>query len=317
MNSNNITNNKMKVIKKRNKRFIKIKNNYELYLFMLLPFLYFIVFKYIPMYGVQLAFKDFIASKGIWGSEWVGFDHFIRFFNAYYFWDLIKNTVGISLYTLIAGFPIPIVFALMVNEIRKKYFSKFVQTITYAPHFISIVVLVGMLIAFLSPTTGLINNIRAFLGLERIAFLQDPKLFKSIYVWSGIWQNLGWSSIIYLAALAGVPPESHEAAVIDGASIIQRIIHINLPSIAPTIVILFILRTGGVLSVGFEKIFLMQNSLNMSTSDVISTYVYRAGLVNSQFSFASAVGLFNSVVNCLLLIIVNQISRKISETSLW
>lgn len=295
----------------------KILSNWELYLFILPSLLYFIIFHYAPMYGVQIAFKDFIATKGIWGSSWVGMEHFERFFNSYYFWTLIKNTVGISLYSLAVGFPIPIILALMLNEVKDGLFKRTVQTVTYAPHFISTVVMVGMLLAFLSPSTGIINNLIKALGGQPVAFMQEPKWFKTIYVFSGAWQGAGWGSIIYLAALAGIDPQLHEAAIMDGANRIQRIWHINIPGILPTMIILLILNTGSIMSVGFEKVFLMQNPLNMETSDVISTYVYRSGLIQAQYSFSAAVGLFNSIINFALLILVNTIARHVSETSLW
>jgi putative aldouronate transport system permease protein len=278
---------------------------------------YFIVFHYIPMYGVQIAFRDYTPSLGIWNSPWVGLEHMQRFFDSYYFWTLIKNTLGISLYELAVGFPIPIVLALALNELRNGTFKKWVQTVTYAPHFISVVVMSGMIIAFASPGTGLINFAIKALGGEPIQFLSEPGWFKSVFVLSGVWQSMGWGTIIYLAALAGVDPQQHEAAMIDGATRLQRVWHINLPSIVPTMVILLILNVGSFMSVGFEKVFLLQNPLNLESSDVISTYVYRSGLVQGQFSFAAAIGLFNAVINFILLLTVNRIARRLNETSLW
>ena len=294
-----------------------IVHNWQLYLFVLPLLVYIIIFAYVPMYGVQIAFKDFNPIDGIWGSEWVGFKHFKRFFDSYYFWDLIRNTVGISLYSLIAGFPIPIILALSLNEAKDNWFKRTVQTVTYAPHFISVVVMAGIIITFLTPSTGIVNYFIKALGFEPIEFLTDPKWFKSVYVWSGIWQNAGWGTIIYLAALSGVDPQLHEAAIMDGATRLQRIWYINIPAITPTIIILLILNMGSFLSVGFEKILLLQNPLNMESSDVISTFVYRVGLVEGQYSFGTAVDLFNAVINATLLIIVNQIARKKSEASLW
>ncbi|MDF2838085.1 MAG: sugar transporter permease, partial [Paenibacillus sp.] len=232
-------------------------------------------------------------------------------------WRLLRNTLGISLYELAVGFPVPILLALMINEIRGSRFRRFVQTVTYAPHFLSTVVLVGMIVLFLSPTTGIVNQAIQSFGGEPVYFMTEPEWFKSIYVLSGVWQQMGWSSIIYLAALTGIDPHLHEAARVDGASRLRRIWHINLPGIMPTIMILLILHVGSVMSVGFEKAFLMQNSLNLEGSDVISTYVYRSGILGSQYSFAAAVGLFNSVVNFVLLILVNRIARKLNQTSLW
>lgn len=294
-----------------------LRKHWQMYLLLAPVIVYFIVFHYVPMYGVQIAFKDFIATKGITGSPWVGMKHFERFYQSYYFWRLIKNTLGIGLYQLLVGFPMPILLALMINEIRGKWFKKTVQTVTYAPHFLSTVVMVGILVIFLSPDTGLINHlIRAF-GGEPISFLTEPSWFKSLYVFSGVWQQMGWSSIIYLAALSGVDPQLHEAARVDGASRLQRIWHVNLPCIMPTIVILLILNTGSILSVGFEKVFLMQNDMNLESSDVFATYVYRSGLLGAQYSFSAAVGLFSNIVNFIMLVSVNFIARKVGNTSLW
>ena len=285
---------------------------------MLLPALiYFIVFCYWPMYGAQIAFRDYIATKGIWGSPWVGFDHFTRFFNSPYFWDLIRNTVVISLYNLIAGFPLPIILALSLNELRNERVKKTIQTITYAPYFISVVVMCSMIMSFLNPSTGIINKMIETLGGEAIPFLSKEELFPSIYVWTNVWQATGWGSVIYIAALSGVDPALLEAATLDGATRLQKIWYVNLPAITPTIVILLILNCGGILSVGYEKIFLLQSPLNTATSEVISTYVYKTGLVGAQYSFSTAVGLFNSVVNLIMLTIVNAVSRKVSENSLW
>lgn len=291
--------------------------NYELYLFLLPAVIVVLVFNYAPMYGVQIAFKDFVPSKGILGSPWVGFKHFERFFNSYQFGDLIWNTLSLSLYSLIAGFPMPILLALMINQMRGKYFKKTLQTVTYMPHFISTVVIVGMINLFLSSTTGLYGNIMRLFGAEAQNILGNKDLFQSIYVWSSVWQETGWDSIIYLAALSGVDMSLHEAATVDGANKLQRIWHIDIPSILPTAVILLILRAGGLMSLGFEKAFLMQNPLNTQKSEIISTYVYKVGIISSQYSFSAAVGLFNTVINFTLLIIVNGISRKFSETSLW
>lgn len=305
-----------KIVLKRNIVKKSFRKNWDLYVLIAPVLIYFAVFHYFPMYGVQIAFKDFNASLGIWNSPWVGLKHFERFFQSYYFWRLIWNTLGIGLYTLAISFPIPIILALMLNEVRNEKFKKFVQTVIYAPHFLSTVVIVGMLILFLKPD-GMINQLIMLFGGEPIYFMTEPSLFKSLYVFSDVWQTMGWSSIIYLAALTAVDQELHEAAVIDGASRFQRIWHINIPTIMPTIIILFILNAGSVMAVGFEKIYLMQNSLNMSASDVISTYVYRSGILEAQYSFSAAIGLFNSVINFILLIMVNFISRKVSETSLW
>lgn len=302
--------------KARSKWWKSIWQNWELYVLISPVIIYFIVFHYFPLYGLQIAFKDFIASKGILGSPWVGFKHFERFFDSYYFWRLIKNTVGIGVFTLAVSFPIPIIIALMLNEVKSLRYKKFVQTVIYAPHFLSTVVVVGMLLLFLK-TDGLINQVVRLFGGTPIDFISEPGWFKSLYVFSDVWQTMGWSSIIYIAALAAVDPAQHEAAMIDGASKFQRIIHINIPAIMPTIVILFILNAGSVMAVGFEKVYLMQNQLNMSASDVISTFVYRSGILEAQYSFSAAVGLFNSIINFIMLIMVNQIAKKVNETSLW
>lgn len=306
-------------IKRTRWSYIKksISRNWQLYLLITPVIVYFIIFHYIPMYGVQIAFKDFIPTQGITGSPWVGFDHFQRFFDSYHFERVIKNTLGIGLYELLVGFPLPIILALMINEVRPKFFKKTVQTVTYAPHFLSTVVLVGMVLIFLSPTSGLVNQLIRLFGGEPISFMTEPGWFKSVYVFSGVWQQMGWNCIIYLAALTGIDSQLHEAAKVDGASRLRRIWHINLPGIMPTIVILLILNVGNIMAVGFEKVFLMQNDLNMEASDVIATYVYRSGIIGAQYSFSAAVGLFNSVVNFMLLITVNAISRRVNETSLW
>ncbi|TQR34349.1 sugar ABC transporter permease [Lysinibacillus sphaericus] len=293
-----------------------IRKNWELYLLLVPVILYFLIFHYYPLYGLQIAFKDFIATKGIIGSPWVGFKHFERFFDSYYFGRLIKNTIGIGVFTLLVSFPVPIIIALLLNEVKSLRFKKFVQTIIYAPHFLSTVVVVGMLLLFLK-SDGMINQVIMLFGGMPIDFISEPAWFKSIYVLSDVWQTMGWSSIIYIAALSAVDPAQHEAAMMDGASKFQRIIHINIPAIMPTIVILFILNVGSVMAIGFEKVFLLQNDLNMSTSDVISTFVYRSGILEAQYSFSAAVGLFNSIINFILLIMVNQIAKKVSDTSLW
>jgi putative aldouronate transport system permease protein len=303
---------------KRQHPFIRsLKKHWELYLLVLPPVLYLLIFKYIPMVGVQIAFKDFSVVKGIWGSPWVGLKHFEAFFESPNFWLLIKNTIGISFYSLLAGFPIPILLALALNEIRTGYFKKTVQMVTYAPHFISTVVMVSIIILMLSPHVGVVDKLFTFLGFPMTNFMGIPEYFKSIYVWSGVWQGMGYSSIIYIAALAGVDPSLYEAAKMDGASRLRKIWHIDLPTLVPVTVIMLILSLGSIMGVGFEKIYLMQNPLNTSASEVISTYVYKVGLIGANFSFSSAVGLFNSVINLILLVIVNGISRKVSQNSLW
>ncbi|ERL65729.1 ABC transporter permease [Schleiferilactobacillus shenzhenensis] len=295
----------------------RLKKNWRLYVLILPTFLCFLVFSYIPMYGVLIAFKDYVPVLGIWNSPWVGFKYFNQFFQSYYFWDLIRNTLGIQVYGLIVGFPLPIILALALNEMKDGVWKKFSQTITYAPNFISVVVMGGMIIAFLDPSTGIINHALQAVGIQPIAFMSDPKWFKTVYVLSSVWQGTGWGSVIYLAALAGVDPALHEAAIVDGASKIQRIWHINLPAIVPTMVILLILNVGSLFSMGYEKILLLQNPLNLSSSNVIATFVYKQGLLDGQYSYAAAVGLFNSAINAILLIVVNKIARRVSDNSLW
>ncbi|WP_228275659.1 ABC transporter permease [Gracilibacillus oryzae] len=304
-------------VKRKGKKLKRIRKNWDLYLLILPVIIYFIIFKYVPMYGVQIAFKDFISVEGILGSPWVGIEHFTRFFESFYFERLLSNTLLIGLYELAVGFPIPIILALLINEVRNRYFKSFIQTVTYAPHFLSGVVVVALLFLLLSPQTGIVNQIIVLFGGEPISFMTEPEWFKTLYVFSGVWQNMGWSSIIYLAALAAVDPQLHEAAEIDGASRLQRMWHINLPSIKPTIIIMLILQCGSILGVGFEKVFLMQNSLNMSASDVISTHVYRTGILGSQYSYSAAIGLFESVVNLIILLMVNYMAHRVNKVSLW
>jgi len=299
------------------------KKRWQLHLFMMLPVIYILIFAYYPMFGVQIAFKNFTPAEGIWGSKWVGFKHFETFFKSYQFERVIANTLRISIYSLAVGFPLPIIFALFLNTVRNLHFKKFVQTVTYIPHFISVVVLVGIIMQVLNPVMGLYGNIyRLFVGGGYPRdILASPTAFIHLYVWSGIWQELGWNSIIYVAALSNVDQELYDAAEVDGASRWKRIIHIDLPGILPTVAILLILRAGSIMSVGFEKVYLMQNSLNLKYSEVISTYVYKVGMSagGGNFSYASAIGLFNSIINCTLLVVVNAISRKLSENSmsLW
>lgn len=294
-----------------------INKNYELYIMVLPLIIYFLIFHYGPMYGVQIAFKDYIPFKGILDSPWVGMEQFTRFFSSYNFWQLLQNTILLSVIRLVAGFPVPIILAIMMNSLMNKKYKKFVQTITYAPHFISVVVMVGMLTIFLSPRTGIFNQFLQFIGMEPINFMGSSKWFRTIFVASGIWQHMGWSSIIYLAALTGVDPLLHEAAIIDGASKLQRILYIDLPGLKPTIIILFILNMGRMMNVAFQKVLLMQNPLNIETAEVISTYVYKMGLVNMQYSYATAIGLFNNLINAILLITFNYLSKKYARSSLF
>lgn len=297
----------------------RIWRHWELYLFLLPAVLYLLLMHYGPMYGVVIAFQDYKPRKGITGSEWVGLKHFIRLFNMANFGTYLKNTLVISFYSLLAGFPLPILLALSLNSCKHGRLKKVVQTSSYAPHFISMVVIVSMINVFFSPTTGVVAGILKRMGLLEgtLRVLMSPEAFPHLYVWSGVWQELGWGSIIYIGALSGVDESLHEAALIDGANKGQRIVNIDFPLIVPTIVVMLILRSGSIMSVGFEKAFLMQNSLNLSASEVISTYTYKVGIKEGQYSFSSAVGLFNSVVNFAMVMIVNQISRRVGDTSLW
>lgn len=294
-----------------------IKENWILYAMIMPVIIYFLIFSYVPMCGTILAFKDYNARKGIFGSPWVGIENFLKFFKTYNFKSLVGNTIGISVYTLIVGFPISIVFALMLNYVKNKYLKKTVQMVSYAPYFISTVVICGMISLFLDVNIGVINRIINLIGFKSINFLSEAKMFKSIYVWTGVWQNMGWDSIIYISALSGVDQQLHEAAIVDGASKIQRIRHVDIPSIKPTIIMLFILKLGGLMNVGFEKVYLLQNALNKSSSQIISTYVYEVGLIKADYSYSTAVGLFNSLINVILLISANKICKKITEESLF
>ena len=292
------------------------KEHYALYILMILPMAVLIIFKYVPMYGVQIAFRDYKPVRGVTGSAWVGLKYFNKFFSSSMFWPLIRNTLSINLY-LLATFPLSLMLALLLNYLPSRRFAKVVQMVSYAPHFISTVVVCGMIILFTNPSSGIINLGLKAIGIEPIAFMQRPDLFKWVYVLSGIWQGMGWGAIIYFAALSGVDRSLLEAAEIDGANRLQRIIYINFPVLVPTMITLFILQCGQVLNVGYEKVYALQNPTNLTGSEVISTYVYKVGLVDKDFSFSTAAGLFNSVVNCAVLILVNWISRRTTNTSLW
>jgi putative aldouronate transport system permease protein len=291
--------------------------SWQLYLFLLPTLLYFGIFHYGPLYGAQIAFRDYLGALGIWGSPWVGLQNFTRFFNSAFFTSLLSNTIILSLLMLAFSFPMPVVFALMLNQLGNQRYKRIVQTVSYAPHFISMVVFVGMIFLFTSPSIGIINILVSRLGGPKIYYMGKLAWFRPVYVLSDIWQQTGWGAIIYLAALSGINPELYEAATIDGATKFQRILHIDIPAILPTVTILLVLRSGAIMSLGFEKAFLMQTSLNLDHSEIISTYVYKVGLQGAQFSFGSAVGLFNSVINLTLLLIVNRVARALGETSLW
>ena len=293
-----------------------VKESKALYLLMLPSVIIFLLFTYYPMYGVIIAFKNFTPADGIFGSEWVGLQNFIQYFNSYQFGLTIRNTIVISLYTILVTFPLPIALALMCNQIRAKKFKKFFQVSTYLPHFISTVVMCGMLILFLSPSTGIISKLVGLFGFQLPNLMGSAAAFPHIYVWSEAWQHVGWDSILYIATLSSVYPSLYEAATMDGAGKWKKMLHVDVPALMPTVTIMLILRMGSVMSVGFEKVYLLQNTLNSSTSEIISTYVYKMGLISNQYSLSSAIGLFNNVINLALLLLVNAISKKISDTSL-
>ena len=300
------------------KRLGKRKDiHWQLWLMMVPAIVYMVLFVYKPMGGVLIAFQDYSLKRGIWGSEWVGFENFNRLFKSYWFPIILKNTLTLSLLSLLLSFPAPIILALAANEIRSERRKRTFQTLSYAPHFISTVVVCGMITVFLSPESGVINFLLQAVGIDPVAFLAKPNAFKWVYVLSGIWQTVGWSAIIYIAALSGVDKNLLEAAEIDGANRIQRIRYVNLPVLVPTIVIMFILRCGSILSVGYEKVYLLQNTANLSASEVISTYVYKVGLEKADFGFSTAVNLFNNVINCIVLILSNKLSKKVSGSSLF
>ena len=305
-------------IKAKQKKWKAIlRKNWELYLLLLPTLIFFLIFQYYPMYGAQIAFREFKVTKGIWGSEWVVFKYFERFLSSPYFGEILLNTLRVSIYSLVVNTPIPIIFALMLNYCRNRKFAKVLQTVSYAPHFISTVVMVAMLSLFLSTRSGVVNQVIKTLGGQEFNFMASPEAFPHLYVWSGVWQNLGWSAIIYIGALSSISPELHEAAIVDGATILQRIRYVDIPGIMNTVIMLLILNVGNVLSVGFEKVYLMSNSLNSSTAEVISTYTYKVGMVQAQYSYSTAVGLFNSIVNFILLVTVNTIARKFSDNSVY
>lgn len=297
---------------KLSKNLTYIKKNYILYLLIAPAVILTIIFKYIPIYGATIAFKDFSPIRGIAGSEWVGLKHFTSFLTSPNFMEILMNTIKLSSFELLIGFPIPIILALMLNQLRKSSVKKNVQLALYAPHFISVVVVSGMVFLFLSPV-GPVNALLSTFLDKPISFMSDPDYFRSIYIWSGVWQGAGWASIVYVAALANVDPQLHEAATLDGASLLQRIWHIDLPTLKPVMAVLFILAAGGIMGIGFEKAYLMQTSMNSPSSEIIATYVYKRGLLAGDYSFATAVGLFNAVVNVILLGVVNQVVKKLNE----
>ena len=303
---------------KHRKTFLeRMRGNWDLLLFCLPGMIITLVYHYWPIYGIQIAFRDYKVKLGMFNSEWIGFSNFARFFRSANAWITIRNTLILSVYSLAAGFPIAVILALLLNSFRFKKYRKIIQTVTYAPHFISTVVMCGMLFLFLSVRTGAVNTIIRMFGGEPINFMGKSSLWRHIYVWSGVWQSMGWSSVIYFAALSGVSPEYHEAAIVDGATKFQRTLHIDLPFLVPTMTMLLILDCGSVMSVGFEKAYALQNDLNIGVSEIISTYVYKVGLINRDQAFSTAIGLFNAAVNAVLLITVNAVTRKMGENSLW
>lgn len=308
-------------LKKRESALKRLRKNTSrdkfLVLLVLPSVIYFIVFHYVPMYGILMAFKDFSPSQGIWNSPWVGLKWIREFFDSIYSFRLIKNVLLLNLYGLLWGFPAPIIFALLLNEIRRNVFKRVVQTVSYMPHFISVVVIAGMTITFLSPNDGIVNVMLDKLGLARINFLSEVDWFRTIYISTDVWASFGYSSILYLAALAAIDPQLYEAARIDGASRFRQLLHVTLPGIAPTIIILLLLQLGRMMSVGFEKIILLYNPSTYEVSDVISSYVYRIGLVGGEFSFAAAVDLMNATINFALIVTFNWLSRRLTQTSLW
>lgn len=294
-----------------------IHRHWQLYILISIPIIMLIIFKYIPMYGIIIAFKNYKVSKGIFGSDWVGFKYFLQFFESQASMNILWNTISISLYSILARLPFPIILAIGLNEMRSRRFKKTVQMFSYAPYFISTVVLVSMVMQFLDPRIGIVNKLIGLLGVDPINFLANEQYFKHIYVWSGVWQSTGYSAIIFIAALSSIPPELYEAAVIDGATKSQKIRYIDLPFLLPTVAIILILNFGQIMNVGFEKVYLMQNSANINASEVISTYVYKIGLVKMNMSYSAAVNCFNSIINMILLLVVNFGAGKLSDTRLF
>lgn len=301
----------------RHKLRRQVFHHWQLYILLLFPLVNLILFKYVPMYGLQIAFKNFRVSRGMWGSPWVGLTHFNNFFTSPDFWKIIWNTISLSLYGILTSLPLAILLAIGMNELSSVRLRKGVQFLTYAPYFISTVVLVSMLMQMFDPRIGILAKVAQILGNTSNNIMGEASAFRHLYVWSGVWQQTGYNAIIYLAALSGIDLELYDAAKVDGCNKFQRIWHIDLPGIRPTIIILLVLNMGYIMSVGFEKVYLMQNAMNLGTSEIISTYVYRVGLINSNFSFSTAVGLFNSAINMVLLLTVNRVARKFGETSLW
>jgi len=295
----------------------QLKRSAPYYALLVLPLTYLIIFHYMPMWGLQIAFRDFQSQTSVFQMQWRGLHYFELFFSSTLFWQYFRNTVAIAFYSLIAGFPLPIILAICLNECRFLRFKKSVQMVTYMPYFISTVVLVSMILQFTARETGIVNTILEFFGRPRVDFMARTQYFRHIFVWTGIWQSMGFSAIIYLAALSGISPDLVDAARVDGCNKWRRVWHIDLPGILPTIIILLILNISSLVNVGFERIFLMQNSFNLSVSEVLSTYIFRVGVSGGNYSFSAAAGLFNNIISFMLIIIANITARKVSETSLW
>ncbi len=298
---------------------MRMRRRWQLYALLALPLLYIIVFSYVPILGAQIAFRDYTLAGGIWNSQWVGFANFERFFNSFQFTRLIVNTLSLGLYLLVIGFPIPIILALSLNQVRTLWFKKLLQMVTYAPHFISTVVMVGLILQMLNPRFGILAQLTTALGLPSVSVMSKPELYPSIYVWTDIWQHMGFSAIIYLAALTTIDPALHEAAVVDGASKIQRIFHIDIPGIMPIATMLLILNFGNFINIGFEKVLLLQNPVNVSASEILDTYVYKVGLASPtlDFSYATAIGLFKGVIALLMVVVANYSVKRLGQESLW
>lgn len=303
--------------RRRVSRQRSILRSWQLYVLLLPGIIYLVIFKYWPMYGAQIAFRNYNPADGFTGSPWVGLQHFERFINSFQFRDLLVNTLTINTVGLLVAFPVPIILALIVNQLPSERFKKFIQTVLYSPSFISVVVVVGMIFLLFSPSSGIVNNVLTLSGAEPVFFMGDPEWFRPLYIGSDVWQNAGFSMIIYLAALTAIDPSLHEAAKMDGANKFRRIWHIDIPGILPVVTILFVLAIGNIFNLGFEKVYLMQTPLNLETSEIINTYVYKAGLQQAQFSYSAAIGLFNSVLNLILLVTFNYVAKKANQSSLW
>ncbi|MEY9852853.1 putative aldouronate transport system permease protein [Leifsonia sp. EB41] len=296
---------------------VALRRHWQLYLLTILPLAYFVIFKYVPISNAIIAFKDYSPVLGVWGSPWAGWTNFATMLQNPVFPTLVQNTLLLSGYAILASFPIPLILALALNEVRHRWFQKTVQMVTYAPFFISTVVVVSMLILIMAPRLGVLSQVFGFFGVQSPDFLGDPNYFRHIYVWSDVWQTAGYSAVIYMAALSGIDPALYEAARVDGASRLRKIWHVDIPGIMPTAMIVLILSVGNIMSIGFEKVFLLQNPLNLGQSEIIATYVYKLGILNADFGTATAVGLFNSVINLVLLLVVNWVAKRISGSGLW